>query len=100
MTFEDKQYELDMDEKAEVSTHETAVLRSNYIDLSPREARHKFRRLYLMAMSLCIGGMYVGYSIVAPGNVVANPGFIQVGMLTSTLTTGHGHEDQPCHRRS
>lgn len=78
----DQQYELDMDEKAEVSTHENErVLRSNYADLTPCEARHKFRRLYLMAMSLCIGGMYVGYSIVAPGNVVANPGFIEVGRV-------------------
>lgn len=79
MTLDDDKY--DMDEKETIVCVECAEeppLRSNYANLTPHQARRKFWRLYFMAMSLCIGGMYVGYAVVAPGNVVANPGFIQV----------------------
>lgn len=57
---------------------EAQPLRSHWAHLTPGEARRKFWRRYLMSLSMCIGGMYVGFSIVAPGNVIANPGFIQV----------------------
>lgn len=53
-------------------------LRSHWAHLTAGEARRKFWRRYLMSLSMCIGGMYVGFSVVAPGNVVANPGFIKV----------------------
>lgn len=57
MTLDEK-YDMDIEvEEKEVAPEPT--LRSNYADLTPREARRKFKRLYFMAMSLCIGGMYV-----------------------------------------
>jgi hypothetical protein len=67
-----------------VEAKEAEPLRSHWAHLTPGEARRKFWRSYLMSRSMCIGGMYVGFSIVAPGNVVANPGFIEVRPARTT----------------
>ncbi len=85
MTHTDITPHFPADDKPEIDYVEEKIeakdtpVRSQYANLTPHEARRKFLRLYLFTLSLCVGGMYTGYAVVAPGNVVANPGFIEVG---------------------
>lgn len=73
-----------LDPKPEVTMIEDKAavenpLRSHYADLTAKEVRHKFRRWYWLALSTGAAGMYFGYATIAPGSIVANPGFIEVG---------------------
>ncbi|ORY35933.1 general substrate transporter [Naematelia encephala] len=74
-----------LDEKPEAITVEdtksgefgvSGLLRSNYAGMPPSQVIRKFYRMYLFGLGGGLAGMYIGYTLSAPGNIVANPGFI------------------------
>lgn len=47
---------------------------SAFANLPARLAIRKFWRLYLCGLSVSLAGMYTGYTVSAPGSIVANAG--------------------------
>lgn len=49
--------------------------RSAFADFSRTQILRKFWRLYFFGLGVSLAGMYTGYTLTAPGNIVANEGW-------------------------
>jgi hypothetical protein len=49
--------------------------RSAFAEFSRTQILRKFWRLYLFGLGVSLAGMYTGYTLTAPGNIVANKGW-------------------------
>lgn len=62
---------------------EPTLLRSKFADHTKWQILRTFWRLTLTGLAVSLGGMYAGYCISAPGNIVANQGeFIIITFLS------------------
>lgn len=79
--------------QVEVTKEGVQLLRSNYADWPKAKVIRKFWRLYVFGLAAGLAGMYIGYTLSAPGNIVANQGEFgapETGLLRTTTTA-----DQP-----
>ena len=79
---------VDKTEIAKPDSNTPAALRSKYAELSKRQVIAKFWRLYAFGLAASLSGMYMGYTLSAPGSIVANQGS-SLGPFRSCSTASH-----------